>query len=307
MIGTSNKGIVKINNVASLYVGGITGYTSNSSNIQQSYSIGDIIVNNSSTKTCYVGGLVGQHLGGNIKNTYSTSKISGTINAGNVGSLVGYKQGNMYASYAVGKVEVEGTSVVKGGLIGDRWSGSNNITANSYWSPEATGLDISAGGESKSFESMLYKDTFETWDFDEIWGIKEGETLPYLLGMGEQPEVSKDNYEFFYQRPFDITAKKTGTDKSITGATIGIFDSKGNKLSEKITGEEGTVSVNRLEVASYYYKELSVPEGYEPNGKEYHFTVNDDRSVTFGEGTDGNCKYGQENHVYRQYSILTTL
>ncbi|MCI8361971.1 MAG: hypothetical protein HFJ41_02285, partial [Clostridia bacterium] len=82
-----------------------------------------------------------------------------------------------------------------------------------------------------------------------------------------------------------ITKKRTGTETLLPGAVIGIFDADGNKIAEKTTRENGAVSFTGLEVGSYYYKEISAPAGYILNNTEYHFTVNNDGSVTLGDGT----------------------
>lgn len=85
---------------------------------------------------------------------------------------------------------------------------------------------------------------------------------------------------------FTVTKYKTGTDKIVSGSVIGIFDAEGNKVSEQTTGESGTITISGLEVGNYYYKEITAPAGYVLNNTEYHFTVENDGTVTFAENTN---------------------
>lgn len=58
-------------------------------------------------------------------------------------------------------------------------------TSNSYWDTELTGLDWSASGVGKTTSEMKNISTYQTWDFDSIWGqddnINNG--YPYLLNI----------------------------------------------------------------------------------------------------------------------------
>ena len=62
-------------------------------------------------------------------------------------------------------------------------------------------------------------------------------------------------------------------------------DSEGNPI-QLITNEKGQIEI-RIEPGTYKYKEIEAPEGYELNGTMYSFTVNEDGSVTFENGQDG--------------------
>ncbi len=85
---------------------------------------------------------------------------------------------------------------------------------------------------------------------------------------------------------FIIIKYETGTEKPLAGATIGIFDTTNNKLSEAITTENGIITVSGLEVGNYYYQEINAPEGYVLNHTKYNFSVNNDGTVTFAEGSN---------------------
>ena len=99
-----------------------------------------------------------------------------------------------------------------------------------------------------------------------------------------------------------ITKYRTNTTIGLPGATIGVFDVNGNKVAEKVTGENGQVTFADLEVGSYYYKEISAPAGYILNSTEYHFTVENDGSVTLAEGTT-KVIYNDREIVYGDVTI----
>ena len=156
--------------------------------IEKSYAIGSIKIENGTTN---VGGVIGVSNCTTINNTYGAVNIIGTGDSKNIiGGLIGASNyTNINNTYAIGKIEV--TSGKKGGLIG---SENRSTTINSYYSSELTGLNISASGESKKIQEMLYAPSYINWDFDTIWLIDtNGGSLPYLRNMVKPNEVLKDN------------------------------------------------------------------------------------------------------------------
>ena len=90
-----------------------------------------------------------------------------------------------------------------------------------------------------------------------------------------------------------IQKYETGTTTPVAGAKIGLYDSEGNELKDSegnpiqlITNEKGQIEF-RIEPGTYKYKEIEAPEGYVLNGTMYSFTVNEDGSVTFENGQNG--------------------
>lgn len=82
----------------------------------------------------------------------------------------------MMYSYSTGAVlsNKEGA----GGLLGSNsW---NDIVAWSYWDIETSGQLNSADGVGKTTEEMKQIETYQYWDFEEVWDIVENETYPFL-------------------------------------------------------------------------------------------------------------------------------
>ncbi len=91
-------------------IGGVVGYN-NRSEVKKSFSYSDINAANAR----YVGGVVGNNVGGTIQNCYSTSTIIGNTNCG---GLVGYyNQGSISKSYTAGKVTASSLSGIAFGQI----------------------------------------------------------------------------------------------------------------------------------------------------------------------------------------------
>jgi hypothetical protein len=203
--------------------------------------ISNIVVNNSFS-TCnvtsngyYVGGLMGDD-GGSVSNSYATGNVSGD---GDVGGLIGFTSGVNKNSYATGNVTA--TTESGGGLIGR--TSSVGRTNNSYSTGNATGgieiggfigenggqpiegcyfdtdtsgttkavgLGSSVGIAGKNTTMMMKKLTFipSAWDFDNTWGIIEGNTYPFLQKFFDAPKfittslddsVEDENYSFAIQ------------------------------------------------------------------------------------------------------------
>ncbi len=91
-------------------IGGVVGYN-NRSEVKKSFSYSDINAANAR----YVGGVVGNNVGGTIQNCYSTSTITGNSNCG---GLVGYyNQGSISKSYTAGRVTASSLSGIAFGQI----------------------------------------------------------------------------------------------------------------------------------------------------------------------------------------------
>jgi len=120
--------------------------------------------------------LVGYCEAVSISNSYATGIVSGTYF---VGGLVGFNFDNSESSisnsYATGRVS---GSIWVGGLVG--WNGKHIPISHSYWDVETSGQTRSDGGIGKTTAEMKKEATFVSWDFVNIWGIKEDITYPYL-------------------------------------------------------------------------------------------------------------------------------
>ena len=170
-------------------VGGLVG---SSVTVENSYATGDVIGNES------VGGLVG--LSDTVENSYAVGNVSGNEK---VGGLVGwnfedeedeYANGTVLNSYSTGTVIGEEKV---GGLVGYNDLGT---VENSFWNIETSGQNESDGGEGKTTEEMINKETYtdEGWDLEDTWDIIEKETYPFLQWQDEDsypyaPELEEDD------------------------------------------------------------------------------------------------------------------
>ena len=190
-----------INNLTSsyyIYMGGIAG-SCGSSEISESYSKGSINVGTQSITGGIVGNMVGNSSSpAKITNAYSTVEISGTGNSNTrIGGIAGIVNTvGITNTYSIGKINVT-TANKKGGIVGENTY--PNIVS-SYWAPEIVGLSrsISTYGEPQLVQTMLYKSSYNGWDFDNIWSIEEGDTLPYLLNNREN-EILEANLGTYAQ------------------------------------------------------------------------------------------------------------
>ena len=151
------------------HVGGLV--SENSGNIVSCYSTGSV------DGHLYTGGLVGIHYDGSIINCYSTGTVVGDEKVGGlVGLLTGYgsSYGTITNCYSIG--HISGNSDV-GGLVGYDAGG---ICNDCFWDMETSGQTTSACGTGKTTAEMKQKATFANWDFENVWGIVENATYPYL-------------------------------------------------------------------------------------------------------------------------------
>jgi len=172
-------------------IGGIVGYNEGTiinscfeGNIKGNRLVGGLVGNNKGRLinisasgnilgVIRVGGLVGQ----NINNAYIFNAYSSGIVTGNdfVGGLIGDNEGEVHNSYSSSLVTGESNT---GGLIGV--NNKNGGIISSYYDNEVSGQNDTGKGEGKTTEQMMKKETYDDWDFKNIWEIIENETYPFF-------------------------------------------------------------------------------------------------------------------------------
>jgi len=161
MIGSATDTVISESFVSGFisgrnWVGGLIGFldASSESEINNSY------VNCNIVGESAVGGLSSRFSAGDrIQNSYSVSMIEGS---NSMGGLAGYNNG------------IAGENVV-----------------NSFWDYEI-GPSTSPVGEGKPTSSMMKHKTYDKWDFNSVWAIKDGASYPYLQWQGEPEDEDGD-------------------------------------------------------------------------------------------------------------------
>lgn len=88
--------------------------------------------------------------------------------------MVGYlnKGVTITDSYTVSKVSKKyNSSYDIGGLIGKMEEGA--VVTNCYWSPDLAEIETNAGGTACTLDQMKQRTSYEGWDFDEVWIMKD--------------------------------------------------------------------------------------------------------------------------------------
>ncbi|MCL1842954.1 MAG: hypothetical protein FWF79_04010, partial [Defluviitaleaceae bacterium] len=173
-------------------IGGFAG--SNSGTIRIAYATSDIF------GTSIIGGFVGASTGGLIEQSFATGGVAGTGAA--FGGFAGthYSNAIIRNTFATGSVQSVGTSA---GFVGsmsntarveNSYSLSNNpngfawtvaTTAsvqNSFFNANRAGIPNSTSLQARSSVQMTQAETFEGWDFAEVWQMENGEH-PMLRGF----------------------------------------------------------------------------------------------------------------------------
>ncbi|MFW6035973.1 MAG: hypothetical protein ACOCRZ_06935 [Halothermotrichaceae bacterium] len=157
-----------ISGIGCIYVGGLAGKSEGL--IKETYCIGDV------EGGMITGGLLGCNYGGEINNTYFQGTVSGAAFAG--GLLGDNNGGQIRNSYAVGEVEARDDEFEPSGFV---YSNINEgIISNCYYDKNVSGLNDTGKGKPISSFKMVQEDTYEGWNFDDIWNIDSGSTYPYL-------------------------------------------------------------------------------------------------------------------------------
>jgi M26 IgA1-specific Metallo-endopeptidase N-terminal region/Fibronectin type III domain len=177
------------------YIGGIAG-TNNHSTLSNIYSSGNV-----TGKAQYTGGLIGYNQHGTINKAYSSALVDGDTS---VGGLIGYNQyGTLENSFALNPY-IEGRNQAGaniGRTIGYNQGGTfanvyahetmiGNLDHENYYTDTITDQQAR---EKVTFSSLA------SFDMENVWGIKEGESFPYLKTLGSEAWDDGNRYS----APFD--------------------------------------------------------------------------------------------------------
>jgi len=207
-------------------VGGLVGSNSGSDAlISRSYATGDV---EGSDK---VGGLAGWN-NNEIENSYSLSDVTITGTNADGGGLVGRNMNSSYAGisncYAAGAVDPRDGAANTGGLIGFNNLMSEENVVNSYYDSDTTGMnDDLEKGEPRTTAQMQQQNTYEDWDFDEIWGInvEENGGYPFLRWQGFEHVEQSTGFELIMTadpQAGGTASVQTGEGRYEEGATVSI-------------------------------------------------------------------------------------
>jgi uncharacterized delta-60 repeat protein len=203
-------------------VGGLVGYMTNNSSIEESYATGNVKADGDGA-----GGLVGviDFSVGSITKSFASGNVHGATGVGGLIGVINTDDFTITDSYAVGNISgnnaiggfigfsgvygpfiidrvyaagtIAGSGVAKGGIIGslDNPDGGLSVSS-SYWDTQLSGIATSAGGfgEGKTTAEMKTQGTFSGWDFTSstgIWDINPigYKSYPFFQGiMYDTPE-----------------------------------------------------------------------------------------------------------------------
>jgi uncharacterized repeat protein (TIGR02543 family) len=259
-------------------VGGLVGQ--NFGSIADSYATSTVTgtETNVYSYTC-VGGLVGNN-DGPISNSFARGAVSGQEN---IGGLVGYNSGSITVSYSTGAVS--GDNYI-GGLIGS--NDSDGIITDSYWDTETSRQTSSDGGTGKTTTEMKQKETFEHWDFINIWDINTGfnNGYPFLRWQNTEAVTAPTAPQDFTATPGDgQVALSWAAPASDGGSTITKY---------QVSKDNGGTWVTAATNTSHTFTGLI-------NGTEYIFKVRAVNSV--GKGTEASAAATPTGSLATAYTV----
>lgn len=151
--------------------GGLVGAVGSGSRVDQCFSNVEVFA----SSRRQVGGLVGYLRG--VETTWPTATISNSYAAGTVHGN-GSKQGNLLGDADGSRVDRCYSSGLGKALVGFNYR-SPTIT-DSYWDSDRGAPTSPYGGVGRTTVAMMRQATFVGWDFENIWGIDEEESYPFL-------------------------------------------------------------------------------------------------------------------------------
>lgn len=167
--------------------GGCVGWSGSNGEIRRCYATGNVYGGATGINDNGVGNQVGGFIGHNdkatVKNCYCTGSGYGMGGGagGFAGNSINSRSSQIHTSYACCE-EVDFSEAFIG------YNRAVSTVAKCYYDKDK-GIKNDCGGRAsnstleaygKTTEEMKKKETYEGWDFESVWDIKEGEGYPYL-------------------------------------------------------------------------------------------------------------------------------
>lgn len=212
---------------AHFVVGSFAGNISNNSYVNCCSATGDV---NGGQST---GGFVGQVSYSTIINSYSTGTVTGSMTPGGFAGSIAFTGTLVQDCYSTGVVTSTGGSA--GGFAGSSYQ---TQAVNCYWDMESSGCQVSATGEGRATDQMMYPgsgDTYVGWDFEHCWNWGSYQGYPVLA---YQP-VSNQDYVIpgaesirlsAYPNPFNPDTTIRVSLAQAGAYRLVIYDIRGRKL-----------------------------------------------------------------------------
>lgn len=182
IVDTSGQGGFRV-------LGGLVGFNRPNGVIQDSFATGQVssnlVVNGLSLM--YMGGLIGEHAGTSITNSYSLGNVTltgaGTTPDTRIGGFIGsLNVGSVSNNYSVGRVSATHGSI--GGFSGTT-AGS---PTNNYWNTETSGQASSAAGSGLTTAQL--QSALPSGFSSSTWDVISGVSYPYLKALfPETPRI----------------------------------------------------------------------------------------------------------------------
>ncbi len=165
----------KVTNLKGGYVGGLVAsclfgaYITDPGavNIKRCYTEGNI-------SGVWAGGIVSSPNRATLNDCYSLANVSGTISVGGISAF-----GVMLCENCYYYGKVENGNPISGGEPSGTYS-------SVYYCTEQ-GNDPNSGTFGKTYAELLKKETYEGWDFENVWYIEEDVSLPTLCWETPEP------------------------------------------------------------------------------------------------------------------------
>jgi len=158
----------------SMFIGGFCSISTGV--IEQCSAVGPVM------GVAHVGGFLSfAEFSATIRDCYATGPVTGYMS---VGGFISMPFGNLQRCYSAGPVQGE---MAYGGFSGHLPNYYKEDTkyyfSDCFWDRAASGVSYSYGGTPLTTAEMMTAQPFldAGWDFDNVWGIDEGYSYPYLL------------------------------------------------------------------------------------------------------------------------------
>ena len=255
-------------------IGGLAGSSFSNSFIENCFASGDVAVTDNNAM--YVGGLVG--LSNGISNSYAYGSVSGGYSL--VGGLAGTTWGAISNSAALNP---KLTSSLTGNLNKiHRIAGDVEFDAeltNNYALDSmlvngqiiTDGTETDWSGMNKSISEAQKQTTYEnglTWDFTNIWKIRENQGYPYLQGSEYLTNIitsNSNNEEWGTISPNGVVALKAGSAKTFEltpkeGYEIESVIVDNENIGKQLTYTFTNIAENHTILAVYKVKQLGTSD-----------------------------------------------
>lgn len=163
--------------------------------------------------------------------------------------------------------------------VGESNNPLNGVVIGVYTTEDKLIEELTTDENGSVVSKELYYGDYYTQEIKSLEGYVLDDTKHNFTIMNNDEMVSVEILNKLIRGQVEVDLTDTETDKPLSGAVFGIYNTNGELIEEIITDDNGRVLSNQLIYGEYYLKELQAQAGYNIDNEIHSFSIDTNEQI----------------------------